>query len=299
MIVITLGLKKPPRKKTPRVFVPQMKANALHRQEAAASCLLDRDRGTGRAVTTADSPVWHPATPPLSRGGALCGRTSDCSGMTNVLKRTQRWTRLTERLIAVWYSGCDEQTGKATCGMEVCVGVGAWVCRCVWWRGAGKEARAPLWSRGSGRGKDMARQTARVWRGGGEDGWMRHEEGQRSEMKMKLGFSYWAAALSPSPRPRILTTTPLLLHSGKKRNGGGRGEGAEENIQTLILHMYKGGERRLLFRSPWHRVCLFCVCTRDWKQERLHKHETRASPSVWTSLGSACTVRRRTQTSPG
>lgn len=54
MIIIILGLKE---KKNPQVFVPQMKANALHRQEAAASCLLDRDRGTGGAVRRAECPV--------------------------------------------------------------------------------------------------------------------------------------------------------------------------------------------------------------------------------------------------
>lgn len=30
-------------------------------------------------------------------------------------------------------------------------------------------------------------------------------------------FNYWAVALLPSPRPRILKTTPLLLHSRKEQ----------------------------------------------------------------------------------
>ena len=54
----------------------------------------------------------------------------------------------------------------------------------------------------------------------------------------------------------------------------------------FILQQYNAQKGRihaegdLLFQSPWHRVCLFCVCTPDWRRERLHRHETRASPSV-------------------
>lgn len=39
-------------------------------------------------------------------------------------------------------------------------------------------------------------------------------------------------------------------------------------------------ERCVLFQSPWHRVCLFCVCIPDWKQERPRRRETRAWLSV-------------------
>lgn len=39
-------------------------------------------------------------------------------------------------------------------------------------------------------------------------------------------------------------------------------------------------EKCVLFQSPWHRVCLFCVCIPDWKQERPRRRETRAWPSV-------------------
>lgn len=47
---------------------------------------------------------------------------------------------------------------------------------------------------------------------------------------------------------------------------------------SRIQHRRKNGF--LLFQSPWHRVCLFCVCTPDWRRERLHRRETKASLSV-------------------
>lgn len=55
---------------------------------------------------------------------------------------------------------------------------------------------------------------------GGKDAWRQGVYGWGGEIgikrKMVSRFSYWAGALSPSPHPRISTTTPLLLHSGKE-----------------------------------------------------------------------------------
>lgn len=71
------------------------------------------------------------------------------------------------------------------------------------------EVRTPLWNWGCSRRKtpqDSEREeSVNVW--GGEMG---------IKMKMKSKFSYWAVALLLSRRPKISTTTPLLLHSGKK-----------------------------------------------------------------------------------
>lgn len=58
----------------------------------------------------------------------------------------------------------------------------------------------------------------------------------------------------------------------------------EEKIKSIkkigILQNFKKTEIDLLFQSPWHRVCLFCVCILDWKQERLRRRETRVLLSV-------------------
>lgn len=89
MIIIILGLEEPPRE-SPRVFVPQMKVNALHRQEAAASCLLDRGRGAGRElggglIPKSDTPPPHPCP----GGGRYVVQLLIVaqSGMANVLKK--------------------------------------------------------------------------------------------------------------------------------------------------------------------------------------------------------------------
>lgn len=230
-----LGLKEAPRKK-PLSFVPQMKANALHRQEAAASCLLDRDRGTGRAVTRADSPVGHPTAPSL-QGGALCG--SDCSGMTNVLKKKT----CDERGWRSDWLQCDtadvmSRQERPHVGWRcVCVGGGV--------RGGDESSTMKPWRWEGQRHVETDSESL----GGGVDGWMCHEERQRSEMKMKLCFSYWAAALSPSPRPRILTTMPLLLHSGKKRNGAGE-QGGRQHSDTVSFHDAKRWPESLTFSKP-------------------------------------------------
>lgn len=125
------------------------------------------------------------------------------------------------------------------------------------------------------------REGVNVW--GGEMG---------NKMRKVSRFSYWAVALLLSPHPRISTTTPLLLHSGKKTNKQTKTKPMHKPL-CWILQQTLQAERYLLFQSPWHRVCLFCVCTLDWKQERLRRRETRASLSVWTSLDSACTAWRR------
>lgn len=94
MIIIILGLEEPPRE-SPRVFVPQMKVNALHRQEAAASCLLDRGRGAGRElggglIPKSDTPPPHPSL--LGGGGRYVVQLLIVaqSGMANVLKKKQK-----------------------------------------------------------------------------------------------------------------------------------------------------------------------------------------------------------------
>lgn len=50
-----------------------------------------------------------------------------------------------------------------------------------------------------------------------------------------MGFSYWGVALSPFPRPRILTTRPLLLHSARK-------EGQQCNAQTFLYKWDKNND---------------------------------------------------------
>lgn len=54
----------------------------------------------------------------------------------------------------------------------------------------------------------------------------------------------------------------------------------EWDISATALKREREREKCVLFQSPWHRVCLFCVCIPDWKQERPRRRETRAWPSV-------------------
>lgn len=112
------------------------------------------------------------------------------------------------------------------------------VVQLMWWAGrkghmkdggwVGLMKKKGAWRRerhhetkGGDRGVKTSRDSKSL-AGGGV--WMCNDKRRGLEMKMKSRFSYWAAALSPSPRPRILTTTPLLLHSGKKK---GAREGRE------------------------------------------------------------------------
>lgn len=81
-----------------------------------------------------------------------------------------------------------------------------------------------------------------------------------------LGLSYWGATLSPFPRPRILTTRPLLLHSARKEG---------QHIPCWCWHpqnfLYKWDIRLFHktcffcwpYQSPWRTICQSCACSRD------------------------------------
>ena len=62
------------------------------------------------------------------------------------------------------------------------------------------------------------------------------------------------------------------------------------------VHACAEWRRHSLCRSPWHTVCLFCGCIRDWRRAPRRTRAPTVEPSVWTFLGSACTGVERQET---
>lgn len=135
---------------------------------------------------------------------------------------------------------CEHTEGPVVCGVET------------------GHRRGQLWRREHLWGRDE-----RPWGGGG---------GSRMKMlKIQLLSSSSVAVSTSQDFDDNATITAFWKRADKYAV-------KERDISAIALKRER--ERCALFQSPWHRVCLFCVCIPDWKQERPRRRETRAWPSV-------------------
>lgn len=123
-----------------------------------------------------------------------------------------------------------------------------------------------LWGE-TGRRRGQLRRREHLWGG------MRDHGGGGSMMKMEKIqlLSSSSVAVSTSQDFDDNATITAFWKRADKRTVKDR---------DISATAFKKRKKCVLFQSPWHRVCLFCVCIPDWKQERPRRRETRAGPSV-------------------